>query len=434
MLKHPTVCLLTLITTGATLMADTPQYQPVPAELLQVRDGLPNVLAKLQAGGEVRVAYFGGSITAAAGWRVKTQRWLQDTYPGAPAERKAKLVEINAAIGGTGSDLGVFRCQQDVLSQRPDLIFVEFAVNDSGAEPAAIWRSMEGIIRQAWRQNPNIDICYVYTFAVSLATDLERGMCPRAAGADEMLAEHYGIPSINVALRIAQLQQEGKLIYVSPKDEQGKPMPVPGHIVFSDDSVHPLDAGHQIYTDVIKGALTEMAASAKPKPHELRPAFVADNWERAHLAPLTPDMLTPGWQKLPPSDHIQQAFGHFLPEIWQATQPGEKIHFRFKGTAVRLYDIVGPDGGQAVVTLDGKVGKPIPRFDSYCSYHRLQVMGVAQGLEDTVHEVTIEVHPDQPDRSSVVNREKDQPGFNAEKYNGTVLRVGSIMLIGGIVR
>ena len=37
-----------------------------------VRGGLPNVAAKLARGDEVRVAFLGGSITAAAGWRPMT--------------------------------------------------------------------------------------------------------------------------------------------------------------------------------------------------------------------------------------------------------------------------------------------------------------------------------------------------------------------------
>jgi len=427
-----TIALLSVLfifLSGVALMADVPTYQPVPAQLVNVRDGLGNVLAKLKAGGEVRVAYFGGSITAAAGWRVKTFKWLKETYP------QAKLVEINAAIGGTGSDLGVFRCRQDVLDHNPDLIFVEFAVNDGGGEPLSIWRAMEGIIRQAWRQNPLIDICYVYTFAVGREKDYLQGLCPRSAGADDMLAAYYGIPSIDVALRTVQLEQEDKLIYVSPKDENGKPLPGPdGHMIFSDDGVHPLDAAHQMYTDVVTGAIQEMEPLSKPGPHELKAPFVADNMELAHLAPLTPEMLTSGWTKLAATDRMQQSFGHFLPEIWQATQPGERIHFRFKGSQARLYDIVGPDGGQAIVTVDGKTGKPIPRFDSYCSYHRLQVLGLAGGLNpDEVHEVTVEISPDQPDRSSVTDKEKDKPGFNPDKYNGTVLRIGSIMLMGEIV-
>lgn len=69
-----------------------------------VRSGLPNFFQKINKGGPVSIAYFGGSITEAGnGWREQSLSWFQQQYP------KAKLTHINAAIGGTGSDLGVFR-------------------------------------------------------------------------------------------------------------------------------------------------------------------------------------------------------------------------------------------------------------------------------------------------------------------------------------
>ena len=45
-----------------------------------VRGGLPNVAAKLARGEEVRVAFLGGSITAAAGWRPMTLTTFQREY------------------------------------------------------------------------------------------------------------------------------------------------------------------------------------------------------------------------------------------------------------------------------------------------------------------------------------------------------------------
>ncbi|MEN6302525.1 MAG: SGNH/GDSL hydrolase family protein [Armatimonadia bacterium] len=430
MMKRVIWSLAAILISGAIAMAQAtpPEYKQQPAKLFTPRNGLGNVLAKLDAGKDVRIAYFGGSITAAAGWRPKTLKWFQETWPN------AKVSEIHAAIGGTGSDLGVFRCRQDVLSKNPDLVFVEFAVNDSGAMPEAIWRSMEGIVRQIWSQDPTIDICYVYTITASIAPDLENGMCPRAAGADEMLADYYGIPSINVGLRIAQLKLEDKLIYTSPKDENGKPLPGPeGHIVFSDDSVHPLDAGHQIYTEVIANAITDLRAGAKPGPHELKPAFTPGNMEQARLVPLTPAILTPGWTKLNPAEGLAARFRSVMPELWQASTPGEKISFKFKGTTARLYDLVGPNGGQVIVTVDGKTSGPRPRFDSYCTYHRPAAVSLCEGLPDAVHEVTVELDSKQPDRSSVTNREKDKPNFNPATYDGTNLWVASLMLIGDLV-
>ena len=114
----------------------------VPAVECRERGGVPNVLAKLRGGGEVHIAYLGGSITAQDGWRPKTLAWFRQQFPN------AWVSEINAAIGGTGSDLGVFRLQHDVLEHQPDLLFVEFAVNDGGTAPEQIYRCVEGIVRQ----------------------------------------------------------------------------------------------------------------------------------------------------------------------------------------------------------------------------------------------------------------------------------------------
>jgi lysophospholipase L1-like esterase len=406
-----------------------PEFKIQPAKLMVKRGGLPNVMAKLQAGEAVTVAYLGGSITQMDGWRNLTTQWLRETYP------QAKIKEIHAAIGGTGSDLGVFRLQQDVLRHKPDLLFVEFAVNDGGATPEQIWRWMEGILRQTWRANPSTDVCYVYTHCGSYTLHLRGKLNPPAASADELLAAYYGVPSINVALRTVQLGEAGKLWYVPPKGPDGKPLPVPrGVILWSEDDVHPLPAGHEVYAGLIARALKAWASGAKPRPHELPAPFVADNWERAGLYRLQPGMLSPGWKKLSAKEGLGKDFHHRLPEMWTASRPGEKISFKFRGVAATLYDLMGPNGGQAIVTLDGKRQKPVPRFDLHCTYYRLAVLGLGAELPDTVHTVTIEIDAKQPDRRPVTRRVKHEPDFDPKKYEGTVLWAGALAIVGEIVK
>ncbi len=432
MVRRPLVPLVLLAAAAAAPAAEGPTYAPVEAALLRPRGGLANVLARLEAGKEVRVAYLGGSITAQRGWRVKTLAWFRETWP------QAKIVEINAAIGGTGSDLGVFRLRRDALRHRPHLLFVEFAVNDGGRDPRTIWRAMEGIARQTWAQDANTDICYVYTIHTrGMPKDYARGVCPRSASSMEMLAEHYGIPSINVGLRIVQLHEAGKLIYKPELDANtGKPLPVPeGKMCFANDDCHPRDEGHEIYTDVITDALARLAGVGEPGPHRMPEPFVADHWQAARLEEITADMLSDGWRKLPDDKGLGKRFGSRFPALWQAETPGESIAFRFRGSLVRLYDLVGPDGGQAVLTVDGKTrGKPRPRFDKYCTYHRIAVLSVAAGLDpNEVHDVKVTIHPEQPDRSAVLDRVRDHPRFDPKRYDGTVLRVGGILLLGELV-
>ena len=147
-----TVLIWTTVVKGAASSDDL-----VPAVECRERNGLPNVISKLKTGAEARIAYLGGSITAQDGWRPKTLNWFRQQFPN------AKVSEINAAIGGTGSDLGVFRLRHDVLEHKPDLLFVEFAVNDGGAPPLQIYRCMEGIVRQTWKNDSTTDICFVNT-------------------------------------------------------------------------------------------------------------------------------------------------------------------------------------------------------------------------------------------------------------------------------
>jgi lysophospholipase L1-like esterase len=405
--------------------ASSPAARTVGAELFRPRNGLGNFFEKVNAGKEVRVAYLGGSITQADGWRPKTLAWFRKTFP------QARFVEIHAAIGGTGSDLGVFRLRSDVLEHKPDLLFVEFAVNDAGQSAERIWRGMEGIVRQTWRCDPTIDICFIYTYENGFENDLGEGRCPPSMSADEQVADHYGIPSINVALRAVQMAREGKLIFTPRANTRIEKEAPAGNdkIVFSNDGVHPHDAGHQIYLEVIAEAMTRMAASPKPGPHALGKSFMAGNWEGARLLPMEPGMFSPGWKQLPNDRGLGGAFHSRMPVIWEATKPGETISFRFKGTLIRLYDLLGPDGAQVICTVDGKASAPLPRFDRYCSYHRIATLEVASGLKDEVHTVRIEIDPKQPDRS-IVAESRDNP----KKYDGTCLRVGGLLLIGEVVK
>ena len=132
----------------AVLPAAGKQAEPVaPAAITlpecEPRGGLPNFFAKLEAGGTVRIAYLGGSITEAAGWRVLSRKWFAEQYP------QARVEEIRATMSGTGAEFGACRLQSHVLRHSPDLVFVEFAVNGAGATDQRAIRSVEGIVRQA---------------------------------------------------------------------------------------------------------------------------------------------------------------------------------------------------------------------------------------------------------------------------------------------
>lgn len=82
------------------------------------------------------VVFFGGSLTWSAnatdpnvtGFRGLMADYFMQKYP------KAQFLFVDASLGGTGSSLGMFRLERDVLSKKPDLVFLDFSCNDGGED------------------------------------------------------------------------------------------------------------------------------------------------------------------------------------------------------------------------------------------------------------------------------------------------------------
>ena len=430
--RIPLSCCLVLVATAGLLLIPTSrgedrEYPLRKAVECHPRNGIPNVRSRIEAGETVRIAYLGGSITAAAGWRVQSREWLQDTYPEATFE------EIHAAIGGTGSDLGVFRLERDVLRHQPDLLFVEFAVNDGGAPPERIHKAMEGIVRQAWKTDPEIDICYVYTVSEPIMDDLRGGNMQRSASAMEELADHYGIPTIHFGVEVAAMEKRGELIFKAPKPEnaaEAKPL------VFSTDGVHPhTETGHQVYSRTIAKCWPAIwDAGAKPGEHSLPDPFRPDNWEGARQVAITPDMMHGDWETLPEDDPIAKRFSRNMPVIHRAKSPGAALKFRFHGISASAFDLVGPDGGMLQIEVDDKEPVMRRRIDGYCTYHRMSKVPIASEIENRGHEVQISLTAEELDKREILF-EKNREFFDKhpDRYKDHTWYVGSLLIIGEIV-
>ncbi|MGE5608848.1 MAG: GDSL-type esterase/lipase family protein [Bacillota bacterium] len=387
------------------------------------RGGVPNFMGKAQQGGEVRVAYFGGSITAAEGWRPQTTKWLRGQYP------KANIIEINAAIGGTGSDLGVFRFRRDVLEHKPDLVFVEFAVNDGGAAPEQIYRCMEGLVRQAWRQDPAIDICFVYTLVDGWVPQLAQGKLVRSAIAMEKIAEHYNIPSIFMGTEVVRLATAGQMIMKAESKVTQEQAKQQGKMVFSSDGVHPFaETGHRLYTEAIIRSFGKMNGVGVAQAHAMPKPFVADNYEAAKMIPLSQAKLSSGWRKLEAGHSLARSFGQYMPEMYMADRAGESVSFQFRGTYAAFFDLLGPDCGQLQVKVDGKASAAL-RFDSYCTYHRLGSFVVARDVPEGVHRVEVTVDSAALDKAGILAKRNEKMN-DPKRFEGQVWYAGWIMLVG----
>lgn len=322
-------------------------YDPQIPEELRVRGGLPNFFAKLAAGKPVAIAYLGGSITAANGWRPKTLAWFRAQFP------KSEITEINAAISGTGSDYGACRLSGDVLVRNPDLVFMEHRVNGGGGYEA---KSVEGIVRQIWKKNPETDICLVYTIHQPMLKDFYSNRTPRFGEIMERVANGYGIPSIDFGPEVVALEKADKLIFKTNAAIEGK-------ISFAADGTHPGDAGHDIYRDVLARSMLVIRQVTGKNPHTLPAVMNPGCWEETEIIPFDKVSRSPGWSLVDTNNDpiYREDFGRthaMLRGAIKSDKVGETLTVKWRGTTIGFSDIPYGEPMEIEVSVDG--ADPIP--------------------------------------------------------------------------
>lgn len=423
--------LLVALVTGAICgqaQQPAPDIRSENARIAQIpefrmRDGLPNLFHRIATHRQVVIGYLGGSITEAEqGWRQLTFDWFRLQYP------ETAFYQVNGTIGGTASDLGVFRTAQDILSGKPDLVFVEFAVNDhdEALQKETIRRSMEGIVRKIWSALPETDICFIYTTSESICRDMLAGKPNYAIGVMEEVAAHYGIPSINLTPRIARLYTAGKLVL------SGNPADNDRIIVFTRDHTHPLpESGHPLYGSVVVRHLEEMVRpKSRPGAHRLPAPIDQENWVRAKMVDLDSLRLSGRWTKLPPEDALSRSFSKFMPVIYKGS-PGAVISFRYRGSVLGFFDCIGPGTGRLEVTIDGQT-RSISRFDTYCTYFRKNYF-IIDDIPEGLHRVEIRVLADTLNKPFILGKHLAEMG-NPASYRFTDWYPSRLMILGEMAR
>jgi hypothetical protein len=381
---------------------------------LESRGGLPTFFKQIKNGDSVTIVFLGGSITEAAGYRVQTDSMLRVKYPG------IRLKSINAGLGGTGSDLGVFRLQQDVLRHRPTLVFLEFAVNDLGTDSLKTGRSMEGIIRQLIKQSPGTDICLLYTISRPMLAELRSGKLVRSMRIMESLARHYQLSSILLAAPVLEGLEKNQVVF-----ESSDPVDTSGKVIFSKDGVHPLRGGHLLYTKAIERSLEKMKDIKKKRKSQLPSALFNFNFEKsAYLSPRD-FAYSDGWKGFT-KQHQLNRFSNVLPELLYTNSSVDSIVIQFRGRIIGFEDILGPGSAGASISIDGGEPIVIRRFDQWSGNYRRHYYLLDQ-LPEGVHRVVVRLNPVPFDKLSIVK--PDEIG-DRTRYLENNLFIGKVLLVG----
>ncbi|MBR7084950.1 MAG: SGNH/GDSL hydrolase family protein, partial [Oscillospiraceae bacterium] len=106
-------------------------------------------IQKAQSGKETTIAYLGGSITEGnhlpTCYAQRSFDYFAETFGTG-----SNCQFINAGLSGTSSAVGLMRAQRDILNHNPDIIFIEFSVND---HPEEIYKkSYESLVKKCLSQ------------------------------------------------------------------------------------------------------------------------------------------------------------------------------------------------------------------------------------------------------------------------------------------
>lgn len=299
------------------------------------------------------VAFLGGSITEMKGWRDMICEDLKQRFP------YTKFTFIDAGIPSTGSTPGAFRLADDVLSKaKVDLLFVEAAVNDdtNGFNAIEQVRGMEGIVRHALLSNPSMDIMMLHFIYDPFIPKLDGGQMPDVILNHERVANHYLIPSVNLATEIAARMREGEFNW----EQFG--------------GTHPKPLGHAYYAATINKVLDEMyascvAAGTAVKPHVL-PVVPLDGYSYTNgkLVDIRQTHINKGWQLIPswtPRLIAETRPGFVDVPMLETDRPGAKLTLDFEGTAVGIFCVSGPAAGILEYSVDGAPFKKLDTFTAW---------------------------------------------------------------------
>ena len=177
----------------------------------------------------IRLATIGGSITGGAGASERTQCWPEVMVQ---AWRKkfprSEITLVNAGIGATGSKIGACRLKDDVLVHRPDVVVVEFSVNDDASQDCA--EAYEGLMRQLLSDPNGIAV-------IALGMMNKDGWSVQERHRE--VARHYGITFVSYRDAYFPSVRDGRLKWTE----------------IAADSIHPNDRGHALAAGLLDDLL-----------------------------------------------------------------------------------------------------------------------------------------------------------------------------------
>ena len=266
---------------------------------------------------EVNIAFLGGSITEGAGAKGYANCYAVQLEHLLEAKYNKEVNVLNFGIGATTSELGMYRVRS-LLDAKPDLVIVEFAVNDLVIDSLSATYNHENIFRQVLERKIPV-----------ISLNLNTKNSKTAYETIKVVGDRFHVTDVRVKL------------------EENE---------FSDD-VHPNDVGH---LKIAKTVLDIIETNPKALSYDIYncpPALVGYDFDQANF--FMPDLSVLGWERgdnVSRLDHVQ----------FYDSQEVDTINFKFTGNRIwfvtRKANIEEKKNSTFLIRLDSL---PVQEFKLY---------------------------------------------------------------------
>jgi len=319
--------------------------------------GFADFDGRARLGEKLNVVFFGASLTWGANaadpnvtsYRGLIMQRLTAAYPN------AHFTFHNSAIGGTGSRLGIFRLDRDVLAHKPDLVFVDFSANDDifSTHPASL-ASYEAIVRRIIAEAHAPVVQVIFPFLWNMDPAELPNMHRRTAHLK--LAAAYQT-AVGDAIKLAQ-----------DRIARGE---VTAKEIWPLDGVHPCEKGYELFADAaweaFRGAIEQKTVCTVPAKMLYEQTYMRT--ARVRISSL--GALPQGWSVGQPNrvsayfdmlmsrwldDQVIAANRVISPEnlFTETPRDVERLRVRFSGKHLSLFGESTPQSVSFRAFIDGK--------------------------------------------------------------------------------
>lgn len=295
---------------------------------------LAKVMKKAEAGEDITIVCIGGSITQGTisngskdtavvskkYYAQYVEDWWKERFP------KTNINFVNAGIGATTSYLGVHRVNADVLSYDPDLVIVEFAVNDAGLARGNY--TYDNLVRTILKYKTNPSVMLLFMAQTNGSSNQQ---------VQAKIGFSYHLPMLSYANVISDMMKANSF---TDKELSG-------------DTVHPSALGHAICGEMFYKYFNDIYANkdsfSDPTAFDIKPV-TSEKYTNASILDsksITPDSL---------GTFVEENYFWQFPNGWITREGQGEIEFTVtcQNLGLIYYKTTDGKGGKFDIIIDGE--------------------------------------------------------------------------------